>query len=186
MKRSFSLLAALLAGSGSALTLAGRVVGTPAPDTRLSVWAVGAAGQPVQELVSVPLQGERFQLALPPAPPSFRAQGELSAQNIAWPGVLDPVTVTGSAQVAELKFFTYRDLNRSGQRDEDEALREVTVTAGRGTLFAAWVNADVTVRAARGYEAALKRGWNALVVEVGRTVRVTPFASGAVEVTLGR
>ncbi|MBI0445849.1 hypothetical protein [Deinococcus sp. DB0503] len=185
MKRHLSLLAAaLLAGTGGALTVTGSVTGSVPDGTRVSGWAVSASGQPVQEIVSVPVSGGQFRLEIPTTAPSFRAQTALKAQNIAWPGVLDPVAVSAETQTAELKFFSYRDLNHNGQHDEGEPLREVTVNAGRGTLFVVWVNSDVTVRASRGYEATLKRGWNAFIVEVGRAVNITPFVDGSVEVTL--
>lgn len=183
-KRLLPLLALLCLGTGYALTVTGNVTGRPAADTRVSGWAVSASGQPVQELVSAPVQGGQFRLALPAAAPSARSQELLAPQSVTWPGVLDPVSVSGSALAAELRFFVYRDANRNGERDEGEPLREVTLNAGRGTLCAVWVSADVTVRAGRGYEAALKRGWNALVVEVGRTVRVTPVSGDEVEVSL--
>ncbi|EYB67709.1 hypothetical protein DEIPH_ctg033orf0139 [Deinococcus phoenicis] len=176
--RLLPLAAALFAGSGSALTVTGSVAGSVPADTRLSGWAVSASGQPVQELVSVPVSGGQFRLDLPAAAPSPRAQTALTAQNVSWPGVLDPVVVSGTAQASELKFFTYRDVNRSGQHDDGEALREVTLNVGGGSLFIAWVSADVTVKASRGYETVLKRGWNAFAVEVGRTVKAAPFVEG--------
>ncbi|WP_034384090.1 hypothetical protein [Deinococcus sp. YIM 77859] len=184
-KRLLPLLALLLLGRGHALTVTGNVTGSVPAEARVGAWAVSASGQPVQELLSAPVQsGGEFRLNLPTAPPSPRVQVPLTAQNVAWPGVLDPVTVSGSALATELRLFIYRDANRNGQRDEGEPLREVTPNAGRGTLLTVWVSADVTVRAGRGYEATLKRGWNALVVEVGRAVRVTPVTGDAVDVSL--
>lgn len=182
--RLWSLAAALLLGSGSALTVTGSVSGSVPGDTRLSGWAVSASGQPVQEIVSVPVNAGRFQLEVPPAPPSFRAQTTLNAANVAWPGVLDPVSVSAQPSAAELKFFSYRDANRNGQHDETEALREVTLRTTRGSLFVVWVGSDVTVKASRGYQATLARGWNAFVIEVGRAVRVAPFVDGVAAVTL--
>lgn len=182
--RLWTLAAALLVGSGSALTVTGSVSGSVPGDTRLSGWAVSASGQPVQEIVSVPVNAGRFRLEVPPAAPSFRAQTALNAGNVAWPGVLDPVSVSAQPQTAELKFFSYRDANRNGQRDEAEALREVTLSTARGSLFVVWVNSDVTVQASRGYQATLARGWSAFVVEVGRAVKVAPFVDGVAAVTL--
>ncbi|WP_102125386.1 hypothetical protein [Deinococcus planocerae] len=183
--RLLPLAAALLAPSAGALTVTGSVAGNVSPETRVSVWAVSASGQPVQEIASVPVtSGGRFRLDLPGNAPAPRALTPLSAQNVSWPGVLDPVTVSAPAQAAELKFFTYRDANRNGTRDEGETLNEATANVGRGTLFVVWVGGDVTVKANRGYEAALKRGWNALVVEVARAVKVAPYADGSAEVTL--
>ena len=182
--RLLPLAAALLTGAGGALTVTGSVVGSPAPDMRVSGWAVSPSGQPVQEIVSVPVNAGRFRLEIPTPPPSARAQTAITSQNISWPGVLDPVTVSGAAQTAELKFFTYRDANKNGQHDEGETLREVTPDAGRGSLFVVWVNTDVTVKANRGYAANLKRGWNAFVVEVGKAIKVAPFVEGQVDVSV--
>ncbi|GAA5512216.1 hypothetical protein Dcar01_00930 [Deinococcus carri] len=184
MKRRLLPLAAALLGVGSALTVTGSVAGSIPADTRVSGWAVSASGQPVQEIVSAPVSGGTFRLDLPASAPGPRAQSALTPQNVSWPGVLDPVTVSAPAQTAELKFFVYRDGNGNGQHDEGETLREVGVNAGRGTLFVAWVSSDVTVKANRGYQATLKRGWNAFVVEVGRAVKVAPFLDGEVEVLL--
>ena len=178
------IAAALLAPAAGALTVSGRVAGSVSPETRVGAWAVSASGQPVQELASVAVTGGRFRLDLPAAAPPARAQTPLSAQNVAWPGVLDPVSVSAPAQATELKFFTYRDVNRSGARDEGEPLAEAAATTPRGTLFVVWVSADVTVKANRGYEAALRRGWNALLVEVARAVRTLPLADGAADITL--
>lgn len=177
-------LAALLLGTAAALSVTGTVVGTVPSDLRVSGWAVSPAGQPLEELVSVPVTGNTFRLEIPTSPPTFRAQTALSPRNVAWPGVLDPVRVSAQPQTAELKFFTYRDLNRSGQRDASEPLREVTLDTERGTLFVVWVSGDVDVQASRGYAVSLVRGWNAFEVEVGRAVRIAPFKDGIARVTL--
>ncbi|SMB92534.1 hypothetical protein [Deinococcus hopiensis] len=184
MKTRLLLLAAPLLGTGGALTVTGSVTGGVTPETRVSGWAVTSSGQPVQEIVSVPVNAGGFRLEIPTPPPSARAQTGITSQNISWPGVLDPVMVSGPAQTAELKFFTYRDVNKNGQHDEGETLREVTPDAGRGSLFVVWVNTDVTVRANRGYAVDLKRGWNAFVVEVGKAIKVAPFIEGQVDVSV--
>lgn len=182
--RLLPLAAALLLGPGGALTVTGGVTGGVTPETRVSGWAVSPSGQPVQELVSVPVNAGRFRLEIPTPPPSARAQTAITSQNISWPGVLDPATVSGPAQSAELKFFTYRDANKNGQHDDGELLREVTPDVGRGSLFVVWVGTDVTVKANRGYAATLKRGWNAFVVEVGKAIKVAPFVEGQVDVSV--
>jgi len=177
--------------SASAQSIAGTVTGTvtgnAAEGTRISGWAVTPSGQAVQEIVSVPINGGKFRLELPTIAPSARAQTTLSAQNVSWPGVIDPVTVSASVQTAELKFFTYRDTNRNGVRDDNEPLNEVTLNSGSSSMFVAWVGTDVTVKANRGYEASLKRGWNIFLVDVGRAVKVSPYADTAqVTLNLGR
>jgi len=185
MKLALFLAAGFLTGSGHALTVRGTVSGAVVPDLRVSAWVVTAAGQPVQELVSVPVDAQAFHLEIPPAPPTFRSQATLTAQNVAWPGLLEPIQVTGEARTAELRFFVYRDLNASGQHDGGERLREVTPRTEKGTLFVAWASSEVAVQGARGYFASFKQGWNAWVIEVGRAVKINPFFEEQVEVTLG-
>lgn len=173
-------LSVLSAGQGLGLTIRGSVEGSGPADTRVAGFVVSPFGQAVEEVTSVPLENGRFVLEIPTTAPTARAQVDLTPQNVTWPGVIDPVQVSGQARVAELKFFVYRDVNRNGRRDDAEALRDVMPNVDRATLFVAWVNTDVTVKASRGYEATLKRGWNALIVDVGRAVRVQPFGDSTV------
>lgn len=180
------LLLSLALGQAAALTVTGTVEGA-GPDTRISGFVVSAYGQPLQEVVSVPVDAGRFRLEVPATAPTARAQVNLTPQNVSWPGVIDPVAVSAPTQAAELKFFAYRDENRNGRQDEGEALREVAPSVGKANLFIVWVNADVKVTANKGYEATLKRGWNAFIVDVGRAVKVTPFSDDrAVTVRMGR
>lgn len=180
------LLLSLTLGQAAALTVTGTVEGAGA-DTRISGFVVTPYGQPLQEVVSVPVEGGRFRLELPATAPTARAQVNLTPQNVSWPGVIDPVAVSAPVQSAELKFFAYQDQNQNGRRDDAEALREVAPNVGKATLFVVWVNADVKVTANKGYEATLRRGWNAYVVDVGRAVKVTPFTDDrAVSVRMGR
>lgn len=165
---------ALMAGQGAALRVAGTAEGA-GPASRIGAFAVTPYGQPVQEMASASVEAGRFRLEVPAGPPSDRAQTSLTPRTVSWPGVIDPVVVSGEAQTSELKFFAYRDVNDSGRHDAAELLREVTPHVGKSTLFVVWVNTEVTVRAGKGYEATLKRGWNAFVVDVGRGVRVQPF-----------
>lgn len=181
------LILGLLATQASALVVTGTVDGTVTPDTRVSGWVVTPFGQPVQEIVGVPVQSNRFSLEIPITAPTARGQVALTPQNVSWPGVIDPVAVSGQVQAAELRFFTYRDQNNNGRRDEAEALNEVAAQVGRSTLFIVWVNGDVTVKANKGYVATLKRGWNAFLVDDGRAVSLKPFAADtAVTVRLNR
>ncbi|UBV43805.1 hypothetical protein LAJ19_06215 [Deinococcus taeanensis] len=186
--RAFLLTAFLLsAGQAGALTVAGSVEGSVPPDLRVAGVVVSPFGQVIQEVASVPVTQGRFTLELPSAAPSARAQAVLTPQNVTWPGVIDPVQVSAQAQVAELKFFTYRDVNNNGRRDENEALREVTAQVRGASLFVVWVNTDVTVTASKGFQAPLRRGWNAFLLDVGRVVKVQPFAdSTVVTVRVGR
>lgn len=185
--RTFLPLAAALAAPVSALTVTGSVSGQAPAGTRVGVWSVTAFGQPVEEMISAPLAGGTFSLNIPERAPAARALSALTPQNVNWPGVIDPVAVSGAAQAAELKFYLYQDANGNARRDTSEALREVSVTANRATLFMAWVSADVTVKANKGYVATLKQGLNAFLVDVGRAVNVEPYRPDlTVHVQLGR
>lgn len=182
-----SLALGVTVASASALTVSGTVQGNVTPDTRIGGFVVTPFGQPVQELGGAAVTGQAFRLELPAAAPPARAQAVLTPQNVSWPGVIDPVQVSAAAQVAELQLFAYRDQNGNNRRDEGEPLRELVPLAGKATLFIAWVSADVTVTANKGYQTNLKKGWNAFLVEVGRTVNVQPLSDGtAVDVNVGR
>ena len=185
--RSLLLALSVVAGGhGAALTVAGTVDGA-GTDVRIAGFVVSAYGQPIQELVSVPVRGGRFSLEIPTTVPPTRAQVSLTPRNVTWPGVIDPVSVSVPVQAAELKFFSYRDVNANGHRDETEPMREAPPTSGTATLFVTWVSGDVTVTASKGYSATLVRGWNAFLVEVGRAVAVLPFGDDqVVRVRVGR
>lgn len=173
----FRFLAALtfsLTALASAQSLSGALEGTVMPDSRLSGWAVKASGQPVKELVSVPLKGETFKITLPAEAPAANLQGPVD-NRITWPGLVDFDKASAPAQAAEMKFFIYRDSNGNGERDDNEPLKEVRLNAGKSFVFVVWANNDVTVTGSNGYQAALKKGWNALTVEVRNTVSVKPL-----------
>lgn len=171
------LLAALtfsLTTLASAQSLTGAIDGTVMPDTRLSGWAVKASGQPAQELFSVPLKGDAFKIALPTQAPAANLQSPID-NRITWPGLVDFDKVSAPAQATEMKFFVYRDSNGNGERDDNEPLKEVRLNAGKSFVFVVWASNDVTVAGSNGYQAALKKGWNALAVEVRNTVTVKPL-----------
>ncbi|CAM3158295.1 Carboxypeptidase regulatory-like domain-containing protein [Deinococcus saxicola] len=175
-----SMALGLTMPAASALTVTGMVQGSVTPQSRLGGFAVTPFGQPVQELVSAPLDSGSFQLDIPAAAPPARAQSVLTAQNVSWPGVIDPVQISGAAQTGELKFFVYRDQNGNARHDDNEALREVSLMVRKSALFVPWVSADATVSANKGYLVALGKGWNAFLVDVGRTVNVRPYPDGTV------
>lgn len=177
----------LLLTQAAALTVSGTVDGGVNDDTRIGGFIVSAVGQPLQEVVSTTVKDGKFRLEVPADAPTTRGQVKLTPQNVSWPGVIDPVSVVGDAQAAELKFFAYRDQNGNAQRDDGEPLRELSPNVGKASLFIAWVSADVTVKANKGYEATLKRGWNAFIVDVGKAVKVQPFQDATVvTVRMGR
>jgi hypothetical protein len=173
--RALPLLAAVAAAQGLAVTVTG-TVGGAGPEMRIAGFVVSPYGQPLQEFVGVSVEDGRFRLEVPTTVPGARAQSSLTPQTVSWPGVIDPVAVSAPVQSAELRFFVYRDQNGNGRYDDAETLREVTPMVGAAALFITWVSGDVTVAASKGYQAVLKRGWNAFLVEVGRTVSVRPYS----------
>lgn len=186
---SFAVSLALMGvGAASSLTVKGSVTGANVtPDLRVAGVVVTPSGQFVQEVTSVPVESGQFTMEIPETSPLPRAMVALTPQNVNWPGVIDPVQVSGQAQVAELKLFTYRDQNNNGRRDDNEPLKEGMSDAKGANLFVVWVNTDVTVTANKGFRAPLKRGWNAFMVDVGKAVSVQPFAdSTVVTVRIGR
>lgn len=174
-----------LLGSSHALTLAGTVTGNFAPQTRISAWVVSSAGQPVQELASSALQGGKFSLQIPADAPPAKLQKSLNAQSLVWPGMVAPVSISGAAQVAEVKFYTYKDANANAVRDSTEALQEELLNVGRNSLFIVWSSGPLTVQANKGYNAKLLTGWNALSIEVGKTVTVNSLKDGAAVILSG-
>ncbi|WP_135227645.1 hypothetical protein [Deinococcus fonticola] len=171
--RLLALSTLLLAASASAISIAGSVQGSAPADLRVSAWAVTAFGQPVAELVSAPVNGKTFQLVLPESAPPARALVPVD-NRLSWPGLIDFGKATASAQAAELKLFTYRDVNGDGKRQENEPLKEVRAQVGKGELFVVWASAPVTVTASRNYSADLNKGWNVMMVEVRGAVVVKP------------
>lgn len=187
MTRALLATTALLLSAAQALTLSGSVSGNPPAGARLGAWLVNAAGAPVSEFSSAPLSGPTFKLDLPDNPPSTRGQFVLRRENIAWSGVLDPVTVSVGAVAAELKFFVYPDANANGRRDEDEELTEVSPQVGKAGLLVVWVSDDTKVNAARGFEANLSKGWNVLSVELSKSsVKVAPLGNASLKVNVSR
>lgn len=173
----FRLLTALLLSlttGATAQSLSGAIEGTPSADTRLSGWAVKSSGQPAKELVSIPLKAGTFTIALPIEAPAANLQGPVD-NRITWPGLVDFDKASAAAQATEMKFFIYRDTNANGERDENEPLKEVRLNVGKGFLFVVWGSNDVNVSGSNGYNAELKKGWNAFTVDVRSTVSVKPL-----------
>lgn len=187
MKRTFlALIPLLFAAHAAAISIAGSVQGSAPADLRLSAWAVTPFGQPVAELVSVPLKGNTFTLPIPDDAPPARTQVPVD-NRLSWPGLIDFEKASAPAQSAELKLFTYRDLNGDGKRQDNEPLREVRAQAGKGELFMVWSSTPVTVTASRNYRAELHKGWNVLQVNVRGAVSVAPLdAKSAITVNLGQ
>jgi hypothetical protein len=164
-------------GTLSGLAVSGTVSGSVPPQARVSGYIIDTSGSPVSELVSVPLTGGKFSLELPSVLPPQRALSPLRADSLFWPGVLEPVNVTGQANSAELRFYVYGDSNGNGRRDAGEALQEAVPFVGKSVVVITFASAPVQIGAARGFQASLKPGWNGLVIEVGRAVKVTQPAA---------
>ena len=171
-----SFSAAQTNGTGgvlSGLALSGTVSGALPAQARVGGFAIDSSGAPVAELSSVPVSGGKFALEIPSVLPPQRALSQLRADTIFWPGVLEPVSVTGQVSAAELRFYVYQDGNGNGRRDDTEALQEAAPFVGKAVLFVSFASGPAQVSAARGFQANLKAGWNGLLIEVGRAVKVT-------------
>lgn len=188
MKSSLLSLALLCAGSvAGAVNLGGTAVAVSdlAPDTRLSVWAVNPAGQPLQPLADTELTGN-FKLGWPDNAPAAALQFPVN-ERTAWPGLVDFAGSSVPLQATELKFFTYQDINKNGQRDGSEALREVRLSSGKGSeLFVVWTSQAASVKGGGGYQADLKAGWNLLKVEMRKGIKVSPFGDALLRLDLSR
>ncbi|WP_291426503.1 hypothetical protein [Deinococcus sp.] len=171
---ALTLFAAVTLAQAGALSLSGTVGGAVTPDTRLSAWTVKTNGQPAEELGGAGIKDSQFTLTLPAVLPSSENLRPVDSR-ISWPGIVDFEKASAPAQVAELRFYTYRDQNANGVRDENEALREVRLNTGKGVVFVVWASNDVVVSGSKGYQASLKQGWNALEVEVRSSVSVRPL-----------
>ncbi|ULH16132.1 hypothetical protein MF271_05795 [Deinococcus sp. KNUC1210] len=167
------LLAALTSGTAAALSVGGTVTGNVPAGARVGGFVVDSGGTPFAELVSVPVAGGRFTLEIPSVTPPVRGVSPLRPDAIFWPGVLEPVNVSGQVNTADLRFYIYADGNGNGRRDDSEALQEAVPFAGKAALVVAYASGDASITAARGFTAALKSGWNGLLIEVGKVVKVT-------------
>ncbi|GGJ62026.1 hypothetical protein GCM10008939_02300 [Deinococcus aquiradiocola] len=173
-----SLTAAQSGGTLNGLTVSGTVSGPLPAQARIGGFTMDPGGQPVSELASVPVTGSRFSIDLPSVLPPQRTLVQLRPDAIFWPGVLEPVTVQGQASIAELRFYVYGDGNGNGRRDDTEGLQETSAFVGKSVLVVSFASSASQVGAARGFQANLKPGWNGLLIDVGRAVKVT--SSGTV------
>ena len=167
------LLAALTSGTVAALSVGGTVTGNVPAGARVGGFVVDSGGAPIAELVSVPVNAGKFTLELPSVTPPVRGVVPLRPDAIFWPGVLEPVNVVGQVNTADLRFYIYADGNGNGRRDDSEALLETVPFAGKSALVVAYASGDAAITAARGFSANLKSGWNGLLIEVGKVVKVT-------------
>lgn len=171
---STSLCAAQAGGPLSGLSVSGKVAGSVPPQARVAGFVLDGSGNPFSELVSVPVNGDgRFSLELPSVLPPQKALSALRSDSIFWPGLLEPVNVSGQVSAADLRFYIYADSNGNGRRDSGESLQEAVPFVGRSVLVVSFASGAARVTAARGFQADLKAGWNGLLIEVGRTVKVT-------------
>lgn len=139
---------------------------------RLGVWLVSAYGEPLREVSAVNL-AKNTTLPLLPDPTETIAVGPA----LAWPGLVDFASASAPARVSETKFFLYQDKNNNAKRDANEPLQEVKLSAAdkKGRLFLVWASEDVTIKAGRGYEAKLNKGWNPLLVDIKSQVSVSAW-----------
>ena len=165
--------AAQSGSSLSGLSVSGTVAGSVPSQARVAGFVLDGSGTPFSELVSVPVNGGKFSLDLPSVLPPQKALSALRSDSIFWPGLLEPVHVSGQVSAADLRFYLYADSNGNGRRDPGEPLQEAVPFVGRSVLVVSFASGAAQVTAARGFQADLKAGWNGLLIEVGRTVKVT-------------
>ncbi len=158
--------------AGTGLAVSGTVSGNVPAQARVGGFVVDGSGNPVAELVSVAVTGGRFSLELPTITPPGGSLSTLRPDSIFWPGLLEPVTVTGQASTADLKFYVYNDKNGNGRRDDTETLQESVAFVGKSLLVVSYATGAAQINAAHGFQANLKPGWNGLLIEVGKTVKV--------------
>ena len=159
--------------AGTGLAVSGTVSGNVPAQARVGGFVVDGSGNPVAELVSVAVTGGRFSLELPSITPPGGSLSTLRPDSIFWPGLLEPVTVTGQASTADLKFYVYNDKNGNGRRDDTETLQESVAFVGKSLLVVSYATGAAQINAAHGFQANLKPGWNGLLIEVGKTVKVS-------------
>ncbi|WP_425148105.1 hypothetical protein [Deinococcus sp.] len=167
------LVAALISGTAGALSVSGTVTGNVPAAARVGGFVTSSTGTPLAELVSVPVTGGKFSLEVPSVTPPVGGLAVLRADTVYWPGVLEPVNVSGQATSADLHFYVYADGNGNGRRDDNETLLEAVPFVGKSALVVSYASGPVTVTAARGFAATLGAGWNGLLIEVGKAVKVT-------------
>ncbi|WP_407539529.1 hypothetical protein Q0M94_15340 [Deinococcus radiomollis] len=159
--------------TGAGLAISGTVSGSVPAQARVGGFVIDSSGNPVAELVSVAVTGGRFGLELPSVTPPGGALSTLRPASIFWPGLLEPVSVSGQASTADLKFYVYNDSNGNGRRDDTEPLQETVAFVGKSLLVVSYATGAAQVNAARGFQVNLKPGWNGLLIEVGKVVRVS-------------
>ncbi len=170
---STSLCAAQAGGPLGGLSVSGRVAGSVPPQARVAGFVLDGSGTPFSELVSVPVNDGKFSLDLPSVLPPQKALSALRGDSIFWPGLLEPVNVNGQVSAADLRFYIYADSNGNGRRDAGDTLQEAVPFVGRSVLVVSFASGAAQVKAPRGFQADLKAGWNGLLIDVGRTVKVT-------------
>lgn len=153
------------------VSLSGSVTGDLPSAPRVTAWTVNVSGAPIAELAGTGVEGGKFTLALPETAPPARATFALLADNLTWPGVTGGASVTPGVRAAEVRLFVYGDANGNGRRDDGEALLEANTQAGRASVLLVYVDRDTSVRGERGLNVALVSGWNAVSIELGKTLK---------------
>lgn len=185
MKPSYLVLIAVcMLFTASAIEIGGKVAGQIEPQTRMAGFSVNAFGKPVAEMFSVPLQGERFKVTLPSSAPDKPSLVDID-KRLAWPGLIFK-KASVPAQAAEMKVFTYVDVNKNQKHDENELLNEIRLKTGQAQLFIVWASAAVVVEGESGYQAKLNKGWNVLTIQVSDPIQIKALTDDPVMIKLGK
>lgn len=145
----------------------------PLPDAvRIGILATDRSGTPIRELAGAALAtGGSFSLTLPDAAPPDRAIAALVPDALDWPGLIGRVSSSGPARIGRAVLTAYTDADGNGSFGGGDSPWETAVTRGtRGAAILVWADAQVRVRAERGFDLTLEPGWNLALIDVGQTV----------------
>lgn len=142
---------------------------------RVALFTVDRVGRPLQEIASAAAGSDgSFSLQAPAAPPASPSRQTLTSDGLSWPGIVGNVTFTGTPRVVLAKLGAYLDLDGSKSFTPADTLLDSTVTRDvPGGVIVLWADARFLAAAGRGFQATFEPGWNAVVVEAGKTVSAT-------------
>ncbi len=167
------ILGAGIFSSASALTLEGKSADGWPKNARLGLFTVLPNGKTALELSSVALGSGNFSLELSKVLPSEKSLNTLAPDSITWAGVVGMVKISNAAKVVELKLLVYSDLNNNNKRDEDEELLEPVLQIGRANLIFLYTDTALQIDADKGFSIKLPKGYSAISIESGKTVKGT-------------
>jgi hypothetical protein len=180
VKRTVVFMIALTAASAVAapFVLSGQARSDrPLPaSTRVGLFALDRNGKPTVEIGRAqPGQDGQFTLSVPDTAPPAAAISVVAAESLDWPGLVGSVTIESGARAAITGLRAYTDADSSGTFTAGDSVWDTTVTRGRtGGVIILWAPARFRVSAEKGFDYTFSPGWNVVVVEGSRNVKLTP------------